>query len=199
MGRKATNKVRKKENHKTEEWIKQIFPYLQVNGLKGITMDLVAKELKKSKATLYEYFKSKETLLDAVIIYKLDEIKKFELIIKDKSLSFLEKYNGILQHQAENVSDISNLFLTDLRDLFPKLWQKIESFLDYISKVMEDFYNEGIEQGIFNEINTGILVMHDQLFFRMLTNPDFLSKEKLTLETAYNQYLKLKFFGLLKK
>ncbi len=199
MGRKAIQRKRKKNKEKTKEWIKILLPYFQKNGLRGMTMDLVAQELNKSKTTVYDYFQTKEELLRMMVTEKLGEVKGFEKILKDASLSFIDRCYEVLKFLADHISDISNLFLTDLKALYPNLWKKIEDFLDYTVSVLEAFYQQGIEAGAFNRIHTAILAVNDQLFFRKLTDPDFLTDHDLTLQEAFNQYSKLKFFGLIKE
>jgi AcrR family transcriptional regulator len=199
MGRKALSRERKIDESKTTEWIVKLFPYFQKNGLKGITMDLVAQELDKSKTTVYDYFQTKEQLIEMLVDYKLAEIKTFELIINDENSSYTQRCYEVLKHQTDHISDISNLFLADLREFYPALWQKIENFLDYCVQIMSEFYKKGSQSNEFNVINPTIVAMNDQLFFRTLTNPDFLSNSGLTLQEAFEQYSKLKFFGIIKQ
>ena len=197
MGRKAIDRERKKNHHKTEKWIEQLFPYFQDNGLKNITMDLVAQKLNKSKTTIYEYFQSKEELLELIVNYKINQIRGFEAIINNQETSFKNRCYELLKFQAEYISDISNLFLSDLKELFPELWKKIEDFLDEVAQKIEYFYQEGIHHQEFNPIHTAIVALNDRLFFRAITNPDFLSRHGLNLKEAFDNYAKLKFFGLI--
>lgn len=199
MGRKAIERHRKKNQKKTIEWIKQLFPYLQETGLKGVTMDSVANILQKSKTTVYDYFQTKEELLSLIVNHKLQEIRGFEQIIKNNQVDFLDRYYQTLEFLAKNISDISNLFLSDLKELYPILWQRVEEFLDENALLMRDFYLEGIEAGAFRKVNVSILVLSDQIFFRAITNPDFLNKSNLHLQEAFEQYMQLKFFGLIEE
>ncbi|MDX2305498.1 MAG: TetR/AcrR family transcriptional regulator [Microscillaceae bacterium] len=198
MGRKAIERERKKDAYKTEKWIKQLLPYFQKNGLKGITMDLVAKELNRSKTTVYEYFSSKEELLDLMVAYKLKQIGGFEKILNDASQSYIDRCYAVLKYQADHISDISNLFLADLREFHPDLWVRVQDFLEDAAQKIEAFYQAGIYHQEFNPIHTAILTLNDHFFFRVLTDPDFLSRHGLTLQEAFDQYLKLKFFGLIR-
>jgi AcrR family transcriptional regulator len=199
MGRKALSKDRKKNQNITREWMRELFPYFQANGLRGVTMDLVAQELQKSKTTLYEYFQTKEELVMCSVEYKLEKIQGFVAILENESLGFLDRYYQALQHLAKHNSDISTLFLADLKAFYPECWEKIDQFLGFAAQVLEKFYQSGIEQGVFRKINTWLLVETDQLFFRTLADPDFLLKSSLTLNEAFEQYLGLKFFGLIQK
>ncbi|WP_020526646.1 TetR/AcrR family transcriptional regulator [Flexithrix dorotheae] len=198
MGRKAIDRKRKKNREKIQDWREILFPYFQEHGLKGITMDKLAEVLNKSKATVYAYFKTKEELLDFIISERLTEIRKFEGILENRQFSFLERYHLCLEHLAKSISGISNLFLSELKELHPTLWQNVEDFLDESTLILERFYKEGIQEGEFKNINPYILVMSDKMFFRTLTDPAFLETSGLSLQEAFEQYLQLKFFGLVK-
>jgi AcrR family transcriptional regulator len=199
MGRKAKPRIRKTNQNKTLEWLEQLFPYFQESGLKGITMDSIAQKLNKSKTTLYDYFQTKEELLSLLVDIKLEQIRGFQLILENNQLSFIDRYYQSMEHLSRQIAGISTQFLTDLRDLFPDLWERVQAFLDENVLMMKEFYTKGIEKGAFNPINTAILVLNDQLFFRALSNPDFLNREQISIQEAYEQYMKLRFFGLLKK
>jgi AcrR family transcriptional regulator len=198
MGRKAIERDRKSDEDKTQPWIITLFTYFQENGLKGITMDVIAKELGRSKTTVYDYFQTKEEIIEQAVEYKLNQIAGFKDIIRNQEKSFKQRCYDVLKFQTNHISDISNIFLTDLRDLYPKLWVKVEAFLDNLSQEMASFYQKGAEEKEFNPIHPSILVLNDQLFFRTLTNPDFLSTHKLTLQEAFDQYSQLRFFGIIR-
>lgn len=197
MGRKAIKRDRKNDEQKTQPWIKHLFTYFQENGLKGITMDIIAKELGKSKTTIYDYFQTKEEIIAEAVAYKLSQISGFKEIIRNQEKPFKQRCYEVLRFQTEHISDISNVFLADLRDLYPTLWKSVEDFLEALTKEMSAFYEKGIEKKAFNPIHPSILVLTDQFFFRILTNPDFLATHRITLKEAFDQYSQLRFFGIL--
>jgi AcrR family transcriptional regulator len=198
MGRKSISRPRKIDAKKTQNWIKILFPYFQKNGLKGVTMDIIAEVLQKSKTTLYDYFQTKEQLLENILEQKLKELSIFEHILNEENYSYETRCKNVLKFLVEYVSGISNLFLADLQNLYPDLWKKVELFLLHIIQSLQDFYKKGIEKQAFNKIHTAILAMNDQLFFRTLTNANFLTQNNLTLQEAFEQYSQLKFYGLIK-
>lgn len=161
-------------------------------------MDCVAKELQISKATLYDYFQTKEELIALALQDKLNSIRGFEAILHNDSLSFPERCYQVLKYLADHISDISNLFLADLKTFFPSIWQEVDTFLENTAMGIQDFYAKGIQEKAFNEINPAILTMTDQIFFRTLSDPHFLSQQGLTIQEAFEQYAQLKFFGLVR-
>lgn len=198
MGRKSINKTRSNSVAKKEELIQRLIPFLQEKGLQGITMDNMAAAMDISKATVYKYFQSREEILAAVIAFKLEEIKHFEEHLNNVKVEYLDRYKNAVQYLSAHISDITNLFLADLKTYFPHLWQLIDAFKDYCMHALKAYYNEGIRKGYFNKINPAIMVMSDQFFLDKLTDPDFLVTHKLSIQQAFDEYFRMKFYGIMK-
>lgn len=198
MGRKSINKTRSNSVAKKEELIQRLIPFLQEKGLQGITMDNMAAAMDISKATVYKYFQSREEILAAVIAFKLEEIKHFEEHLNNVKVEYLDRYKNAVQYLSAHISDITNLFLADLKTYFPHLWQLIDAFKDYCMQALKTYYNEGIRKGYFNKINPAIMVMSDQFFLDKLTDPDFLVTHKLSIQQAFDEYFRMKFYGIMK-
>ncbi len=198
MGRKSINKTRSNSPEKKEELIQRLIPFLQEKGLQGITMDNMAAAMDISKATVYKYFQSREEILATVIAFKLEEIKHFEEHLNDIKVEYLDRYKNAVQYLSANISDITNLFLADLKTFFPHLWQLIDAFKDYCMNELKAYYNEGIRKGYFNKINPEIMVLTDQFFLDKLTDPDFLVTHKLSIQQAFDEYFRMKFYGIMK-
>ncbi len=198
MGRKSSDKIRKDNPEKRDELLQRIIPFLLEKGLQGVTMDKMAEAMNISKATVYKYFQSREEILAATIAVKLDEIKHFDAYLNDKEVEYLDRYKNAVQYLSEHISDITNLFLADLKTFFPHLWQLIDAFKEYCMNSLKAYYNEGIRKGYFNKINPEIMVMTDQFFLDKLTDPDFLVAHKLTIKQAFDEYFRMKFYGIMK-
>lgn len=198
MGRKSSDKTRKDSPEKKDELIRHLIPYLLEKGLQGITMENMAAAMDISKATVYKYFQSREEILAAVIAFKLEEIQHFEKHLNNKNEEYLDRYKNAVQYLSAHISDITNLFLADLKTFFPHLWQLIEALKDYCMSALKSYYNEGIRKGYFNKINPEIMVMTDQFFLDKLTDPDFLVTHKLTIKQAFDEYFRMKFYGIMK-
>lgn len=198
MGRKSINKTRNSSPVKREELMQRLIPFLQEKGLQGVTMDNMAQAMNISKATVYKYFHSREEILAAAIALKLNEIKDFEKHLNNQQTEYLDRYKNSVQYLSEHISDITNIFLADLKTYFPHLWQLIDAFKEYCMQALKAYYNEGIRKGYFNKINPEIMVMSDQFFLDKLTDPDFLVTHQLTIKKAFDEYFRMKFYGIMK-
>jgi AcrR family transcriptional regulator len=199
MGRNAVVKKRNTNPKKRDLYILKLTETFKKHGLKKFSMDSIAAELNVSKATLYHYFSSKDEMVEITLMRVIGQLGDFERISKDNSLTFETRFYRILELFSETMTDISNLFLADLQDEYPKLWKQVQVFIEYVTEVLTDFYDEGKKEGIFTDIHTSILVMSDRMFFNAISDIDFLSKNNITLRTAFDEYFRMKCFGFIKQ
>lgn len=197
MGRKSTDKKRNTNELKREKYLNLLTQTFKVHGLRKYTMDSIAKELKISKATLYQYFKSKDEMVEIILERVIFQLRDFEKIAQNQNLTFEERYYQIIELFAGVISDISNIFLEDLRNDYPKLWKDVQNFIEYTSEVLFVFYDSGKKAGVFKDINSAVLAMTDRMFFNAVSDVEFLNKNKLTLKQAFEEYYKVKCFGFI--
>ena len=197
MGRKSTDKKRNTNELKREKYLNLLTQTFKVHGLRKYTMDGIAKELNITKATLYQYFKSKDEMVEIILESVIFQLRDFEKIAQNQNLSFEERYYQIIELFAGVISDISNIFLEDLRNDYPKLWKDVHNFIEYTSEVLFVFYDSGKKAGVFKDINSAVLAMTDRMFFNAVSDVEFLNKNKLTLKQAFEEYYKVKCFGFI--
>lgn len=198
MGRNSIKKVRNSNVKKRELYIQKLTETFKQHGLKKYTMDSIAAELNVTKATLYHYFSSKDEMVEISLMKLLGQLSAFENIAKNNELDFEVRFYKMLELFSTVFVDISNLYLADLQDEYPLLWQQVQLFTDYVLKVLTNFYNDGKNAGIFKDVNTAILVISDKMFLNVISDIDFMQKNNLTIRTAFDEYFRMKCFGFLK-
>ena len=198
MGRKSVSKQRNQNPKRKKKYLLRLMPIFYEYGLKELSMDDISEKLEISKATLYNYFATKEEMVAGILDHVLGEIGFFEAILEDKQRSFLDRYFSSVSLLTQSIAGISNLFLSDLQILYPDLWQLVRNFRDYAASVLQQFYDEGKELDIVSNLSTDILVLSDRLFFDALTEPKVLAANNLTIREAFQEYFELKCFGMLK-
>lgn len=198
MGRKPLAKSRMKSPEKQFSMIIDLVDFFKKNRLSEVNMDDVALYLNKSKATIYKYFRSKEQIVEALIDYKIKEIAGFVFILRNDKIEFFDRYRLSYNLLSEHISDISNELLTDLKNMYPDIYIKIEKLIEVAVQELKAYYEDGMQKGIFNELNSGLLAQNDLMFFQLLTNPDFLTSHNLTMEKAFADFYQIRCNGLLK-
>ena len=199
MGRKAITKERINNPKKELEIIQLLIAYLRTNSLSNSNMDDIAAGLNKSKATIYKYFKSKEELIDAVITYKIEKIAAFVSILQNVETPFLLRLEQSFNLLEEHIIDISNDFIDDLKNQFPKVYAKIEWLIQLAVNELFKYYTEGMKRGVFNSLNAKMLSQNDFIFFRTLTDPAYLKENNLTMSQAFNDFYQIRCLGIIAK
>jgi AcrR family transcriptional regulator len=134
---------------KKEQIIMQVFELFMRYGIKSMSMDDIALQMGMSKKTLYQYFESKDDLVNAVLEkhLEMDQCKVKSLISS--------KNNAIddLMHIATTVNDtlkqINPSIHYDLEKYHPQAWKK---FGDYKRNFIQENIKQNILKGIKEEL-----------------------------------------------
>jgi len=97
-------------------------------GLRGVTMDELAKELGMSKKTLYVHFPGKTALVKGMLLQKFQEVEtELELIARNKSIAFPEMLHELMATLHRHTGEIQPPFIHDIQRESPEIFQFIES------------------------------------------------------------------------
>lgn len=195
MGRKPIDKERIQNPDKKRAFVQKLMPIVQAESLHNWTMDQLASTAGVTKATLYKYFRSQEEIIMEIVTHKLGRLQAIEPIVNDTSIPYLERYLRGVRLFIDNFKGISTDFLSDLKEMYPAVWDQIEQFRENMNIMVGDFYQEGIDKGVLKDVHPAVLIMSDQLFFTRLIDPDFLQKHNLTIEDVFRDYFKVKLEG----
>ena len=199
MGRQSIVKERIKDPKKRQAWVGLLSPHFFEKGIRIVPIDEVVRLLGKSKATVYKHFESHHEIVSLVIARKLESLQHFAPILQDESKTYKERYVLAVASISKHLGDVSNLFLSDLKEIYPDLWELINGFKQMALGELRDFYIKGVLDKAFADLNPDLLVLSDELFFDALTNPEYLTSKGLNLQAAFESYFKMRFYGILKK
>ena len=199
MGRKSVDKERKELDAKQKKWLKKVLPYFYEHGVHKVTMDQISDHLGISKATIYNYFKSKEELIEAAVWLKLTDLSIMKEFLFNDELDFIERYYEGVKHFTTNLDGLTTEYLNELKVFFPSCWEPIQLFQKASVENLMQYYQIGIERGIFTEFNIALMAQQDRLFFDLVTDAAFLAKHNLSLQLAFEEYFATKFNGVLER
>ena len=199
MGRQSIEKIRLKDPKKRALWVDKLLPHFIEKGIKAVPIDEVVSILGKSKATVYKHFESHHEIVSLVIAKKLDDLKHFVPLLSDSSKSYQDRYMLAVAYISKNLGDIHNVFLADLKEVYPDLWNLINTFKLMALSELKSFYISGTQEGTFADLDPDLMVLSDELFFDVLTNPEYLTSKGLNLQVAFESYFKMRFHGILRQ
>ena len=157
--RKLGNKrrIRAKEEKKMNAELRKTIlnGTMEVFNEKGLkfTMDDIAKQLSISKKTIYKVFDDKEKMFLEMVDYLFDQIKASEEeVMKDKSLTTLEKIRKILGVMPESYRDIDLRKLYQLKEKYPSTYKRVEERLETGWENTLTLLEKGIKEGVIRPV-----------------------------------------------
>lgn len=197
MGRHSVEKVRVKDPKKRKAIIERIAPIFLEQGFTQFNMDQLAKKLGCSKATLYKHFESHKEIVSILLSEKIMNLQLFQQILENESESFEARYKQAVTYVSTELADVSNVFLSQLKAVYPDIWSLVDQFKKMALDVLKAFYAHGIDAKVFHPLNPEMMALSDELFFDVLTDPQFLQSKGMTLKGAFDDYFEMRFNGIL--
>ncbi|MEW6065769.1 TetR family transcriptional regulator [Desulforamulus profundi] len=165
-------------------------------GFYGATVDELAARNNMSKRTIYRYFKSKEEIIEAVVLAKVQEVERGILSILNSKENPVKKMTQFVKFLSEKLRSFNPRVYGDLQRHYPGIWEKVEqlraSNIKYLIQVMV----EGSEQGYFKEINPTIVTASLLATIRAVVNPAFMLENNLTPEEAFQTIMHTFLYGI---
>ena len=119
-------------------------------GIRSMTMDALAEEMRISKRTIYEHFRDKDTLLlEVVSLYKKREAEEAHRII-DGCESAIEAMFRIMKRSIHQMRQLNPLFYHDFHRYHPDVLDRISEqteIRDY--SVTLNLLQTGVRQKVF--------------------------------------------------
>lgn len=134
-------------------------------GIRSVSMDDIARELGRSKKTLYQFFPNKDVLVNRIMEQYLRSDQALLLDFRKTSSDAIEEWYKILNHNCRFLSSMNPYVIFDLRKYHAEAWNM---FVDYkhnvIRKAVRDNLKRGKREGLYRadmdeNILSGIYVL----------------------------------------
>ena len=172
---------------------------IRLFGSKGIkfTMDVLAKELKISKKTIYVYFKDKETLFLATVDHVFDSIKEEEQsVAEDSSLSTVEKLEKLMGVMPDSYKDINFAGLYMLKDKYPKIYKRVEKRLESGWEITIALLEKGMQEGTIRRIPIPVFKTMFEATLEHFFQQNVLVKNRISYGKALQNVIGILLYGV---
>ncbi|WP_134683635.1 TetR/AcrR family transcriptional regulator [Brevibacillus migulae] len=181
-----------------DQYIEKIKPVLRRVKFSQLKIDDIAKYMDISKVTLYKHFSSKDEIIHAVVEHYIEYLQEADTFVNDDSYSFFERFQKIYEQSLKCVIYVSDLFLQDLKESYPHLFDKLTVAQYHRNKNLQAFFESGMVQGVFHRMNAALFMIQDDAVLRRIMDPLFSIQYDLTLKQALIDFYTLKKFQLIK-
>jgi AcrR family transcriptional regulator len=181
-----------------KEIVVRAFGMFMKYGIRSVTMDDLARELRASKKTLYKHFSDKDELVAACMDYHNEHEKMaIEKAICQPNQNAIDENFELSKVIIQQLQQIHPSVLYDLEKYYPEALQEFESYKQtQVAEWVTNNMKKGIEEGLYrDDLNIPILTalylkrMND--FFSMDAFP-----EGTTMETVYREIFRYHIRGL---
>lgn len=170
-----------------------------VNGVKSMTMDDIARELKISKKTLYKYVKDKNDLVCKSMSLTMDAHENEFDVIFDSIDNPIEELWQITLKASEQLKSIHPSVMYDIQRFHPEAWEYFENHKNnHIYECVIDNLKRGKESGVYRkDINSEIISKVYVARFDILFDSKIFPPTKFTLVDIHEEMMRYHFFGIL--
>jgi AcrR family transcriptional regulator len=116
-------------------------------GIRKVTMDEIARDLRMSKKSLYKYFDTKEALVQSCAENIAASIIPKVSAIFDAKGTAREKFHAILSALSQLPRLVSAEFAADLVADYPHIWEEIDRQRQEMIRRVEALISEGAASG----------------------------------------------------
>ncbi|GGB32806.1 TetR family transcriptional regulator [Lentibacillus populi] len=181
-----------------DQYIEKIKPVIRRNKFSQLKIDDIAKYMDISKVTLYKHFSSKDEIIQRVVMYYINYLQGADTVVKDDSVSYVERFQMTFLQSLICVTFISDLFLNDLKEFYPHHFEDLSAAQQSRIKNLQTFFESGMKQKIFNKLNAVLFMVQDDAVLRRFMEPSFSIQYDVTLKQAIIDFYKMKEYQLLK-
>lgn len=171
-------------------------------GIRCISQDRIASELRISKKTLYKLFQNKEEIIGCVFERSLVRHQSELEQIKITSPNPVKQFITFFRYIYTSYQPYHPLFLEDLYKTHKESWEKYLTYREYLITYIQRMLTQGMQQGLFrSDLESAILASYvvkflqlpfqndSQLAFTDQSNSDSAHQKKEAYEQLTNHFI----------
>ena len=160
-------------------------------GIKSVTMDEIASQLGVSKKTIYQSYKDKNELVDAVIEEMLEYNKVCCTDGRINAANAVQEVYFGMESIQEMLDNMNPSILYDIERAHPKTYKKFKDFkYNFLFDLMKRNVERGKEEGLYREeINAEIICKVRIELIMLAFNEEIFPKHQYSLIYIQQQIL----------
>ncbi len=168
------------------------------DGLRAITTNAVAQQARVSKKTLYQHFRSKDDLLEEILVSFMEENLGHWDAILERDESAIERILASLHFVGQFLPQIQSRVITQVESVVPQLWERIDAIrvtrLQKLKGLMEQAQHDGFFRSDVNPDHWILLLIGT---IQSVLIPKVLLRTRIPLTSLVGSVQLIYFDGLL--
>ncbi len=167
-------------------------------GIRAVTMDEIALQSGISKKTIYQYFKDKDELVDAVMMITFeDNHSKCKSCCQD-STNAIEEIFLLMKNIGEDFRNLNPIILLDMKKFHNRTFEKFQQHLHQnITKMILDNLERGISEGLYRKnMDIEVIARFRMASIWILFDQEIFPYPKFEIGKVFTEILQLFLYGL---
>ena len=167
-------------------------------GIRSVSMDDIAANLGMSKKTIYQYFKDKDELVEAVVDGVIDTNQCICNTDREKADNAVHEIFLVMDMMVEMFKTMNPSILFDMQKYHPAAFKKFQKHRnEYLYNVCKQNLERGIAEELYRpEINVDVLARYRVETMLTAFNPEFQRTVKQSLIKIEQEIIVHYLFGL---
>jgi len=167
-------------------------------SIRSVSMDDIASKLGMSKKTIYQYFKDKDELIEAVVDDVIDNNQCICNDDREKADNAVHEIFLVMDMMVEMFKTMNPSILFDMQKYHPAAFRKFQLHRnEYLYNVCKQNLERGIKEELYRpEINTDIMARYRVETMLTAFNPEFQRSVKQSLIVIEEEIIIHYLFGL---
>jgi len=167
-------------------------------SIRSVSMDDIAANLGMSKKTIYQYFKDKDELVEAVVDNVIDTNQCICNDDREKADNAVHEIFLVMDMMVEMFKTMNPSILFDMQKYHPAAFSKFQKHrYDYLYNVCRQNLERGVREELFRpEINIDIMARYRVETMLTAFNPEFQRSVKQSLIVIEEEIIIHYLFGL---
>lgn len=174
---------------KEQQIITDAIKVFMTYGIKSVTMDDIARHMRMSKKTLYQYVSDKNDLVKRCLEHDCQITEETVKDILTKGLNAIEENFEISKNIVEDLKNIHPSIFYDLEKYYPDAWNTMHELRhDFVAVVMQKNMERGIKEGLYrDDLNVALMTKLWVARLNVIFDPNIFSLDDFNLVDVYRQ------------
>lgn len=179
-----------------DEILRIVAQNIQIYGIKKMNLDLICKELKISKKTIYKYFENKDDMIRCYIKEVLDTDRESTINILKNSMDVSDKCHQIVY--TYHKYKLPFIIMDEIRLDYEDEWNEIKELkkfkIEAICKVLDEAKKSG---EVKKDMDLSIVALMIDQVSEKLMDKEILKSNNLKVNDVLDQVIKIILKGIM--
>jgi AcrR family transcriptional regulator len=176
-------------SEKEQQIIADAIKVFMTYGIKSVTMDDIARHMRMSKKTLYQYVSDKNDLVKKCLDHDCQVSEATIKEILTKGMNAIEENFEISKHIVDDLKNIHPSIFYDLEKYYPDAWNTMHELRhEFVAVVMQQNMEKGIKEGLYrSDLDVALMTRLWVSRLNIIFDPNFFSLSDFNLAQVYRQ------------